>query len=431
VDHLTVAGHGRPWIDQQWLAQLVFFGAWRAGGNAAVGLVSALSVAATAGILGALALRRGAPTIVMLMVVLGGTLVELIFFAVPRTQSFGYPLAAALIWLMLAEADGTAWRNRILLAIPLLVLWANLHGSVLLWAGVFSLFCGWRAAGRARRCADDAGRYAALAVIALATPLATPYGFEIVGYYRRLLTDPALAVVAEWHPASVSFTVAPFFAVLVAGLVLLAHAHGRGVALPWPHVALAGGLAVLGLYAIRYEVWFTLVATPLLAQVLAALRARRGAPADDRIGRLAAPIAGALTVVALAVCVVVASTPAADFSGVVSSTAIDGAAAYANAHPGARVLADDITGSALLWEHPELAGRVGFDARNEIYVASAFVRYAEYLTVLGRDWLAPTRGYAVLAVSCDTRPRLCAALPGLTGWRIEARAADGVVAVRR
>jgi hypothetical protein len=196
-------------------------------------------------------------------------------------------------------------------------------------------------------------------------------------------------------------------------------------------VALASILALLGLYAIRYEVWFALVATPLLAQVLTAVRDASGKRSEDTIGRMAAPIAGALAVAALAVCVFIGSSPAADFSTLVSSTAVDRAAAYADAHPRARVLADDVTGSALLWQHPELAGRIGYDARTEIYEPNAYLRFADYLTVLGRDWLAPTRGYAVLAVSCEFRPQLCRALPGLPGWRIVARAADGIVAVRR
>ena len=32
VDHLTVLGHGGRWVDQQWLAQLIFYGAYHAGG---------------------------------------------------------------------------------------------------------------------------------------------------------------------------------------------------------------------------------------------------------------------------------------------------------------------------------------------------------------------------------------------------------------
>src|SRR5919201_3864204 len=46
TETLTAIGHGRQWIDQQWLAQLAFYGAWKAGGIKLVMLVHALVVEA-------------------------------------------------------------------------------------------------------------------------------------------------------------------------------------------------------------------------------------------------------------------------------------------------------------------------------------------------------------------------------------------------
>src|SRR5207302_897930 len=36
----TVAGQGREWVDQQWLAHLVYYGAWRVGGFPLLALLS-------------------------------------------------------------------------------------------------------------------------------------------------------------------------------------------------------------------------------------------------------------------------------------------------------------------------------------------------------------------------------------------------------
>ena len=81
-----------------------------------------------------------------------------------------------------------------------------------------------------------------------------------------------------------------------------------------------------------------------------------------------------------------------------------------------------MTGSQLLWRYPSLAGRVGFDARTEIYRPADFLRFARFLTVSGSSWTAATRGYQVVAVTCSLHPNLCAALSS-PGWRVISRPA--------
>ena len=59
-DSLTVAANGGRWIDEQWLAHLTYYGAWRVGGYALMGAVSALLVAAAFGLLFRLMVGLGA-----------------------------------------------------------------------------------------------------------------------------------------------------------------------------------------------------------------------------------------------------------------------------------------------------------------------------------------------------------------------------------
>ena len=431
TDTLSAAGHGRAWIDQQWLAQLVYYHAWSAGGDAAVSVLSALAVASAAGLLAALVLRRGAPPMLMLTIVLSGTLVELLFFSVTRAQSFAYPLFAGLVWLMLADLDRGRFGRANLIGLPILVLWANLHGSVLLGAGLLASLWAWRAAAGLRAGAgSDAGRYLALAAASLACPLATPYGLDIIGYYSRLLSDPALRVANEWQSASFALSDLPFLAVAAAVLGLAAHASGRGLSAPRVQLAGLAALGLAGAYALRYQVWFTLAATPVLAQVAAELRA--GRPAGRPFaGRLAAPCAALLAAFTVAAAVFVGTAPGSAYTRAVSSTALDASARYALAHPDARILADDVTGSALLWQYPRLAGRVAYDSRIEIYRPAGFLAFARYLSVQGAHWMAPARGYQVLAVSCSYHPALCPALAAQPGWRVLARSVGGIVLVRR
>src|SRR5919202_1825309 len=59
VEAWTVAGRGRPWIDQQWLAHALYYLAWRGGGYPLVALLSTLLVASAFAGLAALISSRG------------------------------------------------------------------------------------------------------------------------------------------------------------------------------------------------------------------------------------------------------------------------------------------------------------------------------------------------------------------------------------
>src|SRR5262249_36772247 len=96
-------------------------------------------------------LRRGVPpprvfawTLAAFAVCMGNTGI--------RAQSFAYPCLALTLWLILADGRAPRPRARTWLLIPVLVLWANTHGSVLLGAALVALYAGYRAArARARR----------------------------------------------------------------------------------------------------------------------------------------------------------------------------------------------------------------------------------------------------------------------------------------
>jgi hypothetical protein len=428
TDHLTVAGAGRPWVDQQWLAHLFMYDLWRVGGDAAVGASSAVAFALAFGMLAVLLMRRGVAPLGAL-VALGGGLVQCMLFAETRAQSYAYPLFVGLLWIVLTQSD-RGWLRRAALILPLLVLWANVHGSVLLGVVIVVVCCG-RSALRSLR--KRAWRPAAgellLSALAAGCVLATPYGTAMIGYYTRVLGDPALATIAEWQPTTFGALNLPFIILLLGTLGLVCFARGKGVRMPVDMVLLAVVLGALAAHAVRYQTWFALGAAPLLALALTRTRSRRGGHTPPP--RVIVLVAGAL----LLTCTVVAGgtlvrTPSSAYGKWISDSAVHSTVRYAAQHPKARILADDVTGSALLWRYPSLSGRIGFDARTEIYKPAQFIGLARFVLASGPSWAAAARPYQVVAVTCSLHPALCKALPKLSGWRILSHRDDGMVAVR-
>jgi hypothetical protein len=101
---------------------------------------------------------------------------------------------------------------------------------------------------------------------------------------------------------------------------------------------------------------------------------------------------------------------------------------YALEHPGALILADDRSADALLWKHPELGGRIGYDARLELYPQADVRAWGDFIRGdPAQDFLSP---YDVL-VAAETNRDLVRRLRTLPGWRvIYDDVGDGAVAVR-
>jgi hypothetical protein len=136
-DTLTILAHGHRWIDQQWLAQLALYGLWRLGGIKLALLVHALLV--TTGLVGAalIARARGATPRSVTWIAIPVLVAYYPVASVMRPQTFAFPLFTAVLWLLLADANHPS--RRVFATLPLLVLWTNLHGSVLLGAMLVSL----------------------------------------------------------------------------------------------------------------------------------------------------------------------------------------------------------------------------------------------------------------------------------------------------
>jgi hypothetical protein len=376
VDTLTVEGHGRTWIDQQWLAHWLFFRAWVAGGFATVALLAAGLVAAAFGMLAAMLARGGEQGEVprrRIAWLVGVAFACCALFAFTRAQCFAFPLFVALVWILERDARDARPGWRLALAPLLLVVWANVHGTVLVGVAltVVAAACGMATTlwarptpdARARGRASAIGAYAGLAVAAVLTPLATPYGTDIVHYYRSLLDNPVIrAHVDEWGAPSPTGITGVVYGLLVALSVMAVVRAARRGSLPSPFL-LAGTALLVAAAAtsIRNDSWLAIMTALLVAESTARHAYPRSRFASPRlIG------AGALTAMLMGVALLYAN-PARNWNQIASPRVLATIAHELHAHPNETVLADGGTSSVLLWVHPELAGRVAFDSRLELF----------------------------------------------------------------
>jgi hypothetical protein len=402
TDTLAVWTSGAEWIDQQWLAHVAFYGVASAGGIelallAHVALLTTAFAAALAASRSLGASPRSAALMGMICIFVAPWSLQL------RSQSFAIPLFVAVLWLL--AADSRAPSRRVLLVLPLLVLWANLHGTVVLAAllvalrGVTLAFTSLRAR---RRPVDWLGRSLALGVLPFACLFASPYGLALVGYYRTMLVSPLLRdFVGEWAVSRPSVKTLSFYLVasIAVGLLLRSRSRLTG----FEQLALLLLLAA-GASAIRSITWFALAAAvllPLLLDGIFSQRPRSRGPSMLR--RSVALAAGAAVLISL---VVAFARPASWWSTGWPSAGAEDVASLVAERPGATVFADDRYADWLLWQQPQLAGRIAYDVRFELFTREQLDELVGYRNGVAEGWRRAIAGYDVLLVDHPLQPSL-------------------------
>jgi NADH:ubiquinone oxidoreductase subunit K len=187
----------RLWVNHEWLAEVLVATAWRMAGNA--GLI-ALKLACALGAIGFLHLRLRearvpAPVEIMLLgLALVGTLPRITHV---RPQIFSVLLFGALIYILARAEHGP--RIRLAWTIPLLALWANLHGGWIVGlatVGVWTLGDAWQRRADGWKAFTVIAFAAAAALATLVSPYSTglwAFLFETVRFGRE--------AISEWGPA--------------------------------------------------------------------------------------------------------------------------------------------------------------------------------------------------------------------------------------
>lgn len=290
---------GAPWTAQEWLSEVVLATAHQLGGWALVVALVAFAFAVTIALLTRALLRWLEPVHVLLIVVLAVLMAA--GHVLARPHMLAMPLL--MLWtieLVRAADSGRAPRWWML---PLMTLWANLHGGFTLGialAGVFALEA-LLVAWRQQRIGPAARAWVPFVALAVAFSMATPNGWNGLVFTWQVMTDHGytLARVGEWRsPDFQKFQ--PLELWLLGGLALVMY---QGLRLPPVRLFLLLVLLHLALKHIRNVELVGLLAPLFMAAPFAAQwherqQSRQQFDSADRVFRKLAQPAGAGAVLA-------------------------------------------------------------------------------------------------------------------------------------
>jgi hypothetical protein len=264
VDSYSYTAMGLPWPDHEWLWQAFSYGCYRAGGFPLLTIAVAGLILACAVLIYRLTI--GTPAMRAVALAVGLTLTSPVWALRPQIATL---LAVAGLATLLTRER--FW------PIPLLfLLWANIHGGVVLGGIVLVAVTG-AAALRWQRTHESADRRR-LHALALVLPLAglascaTPLGFGVFQFVWESTARLYALRISEWRPTWPDNTAGVIFWLAAAGLVALLVRRRRAlIGAPWSAWALvAAMLALMGpaLRSLRNFAPFAIVAVPAATHLL-------------------------------------------------------------------------------------------------------------------------------------------------------------------
>lgn len=182
-----------------------------------------------------------------------------------RPHVLALPIMLAFVGGLLAAADRRTAPSWLLL--PLMALWANLHGGFVMGLALIGVI-GLDAVASVDR--KDrlalAARWGVFELAALAASCCTPYGWNTLLASTKILSlGKLLSLISEWMPAD--FSSLDLFGASLLGLIAIG--YYRGLVLPWTRILLLLGLVWAALNHVRNIEAFALLTPLVLAKPFA------------------------------------------------------------------------------------------------------------------------------------------------------------------
>jgi len=418
ADPYSFTRAGQPWVDHEWLSQILIFSLYRVAGWA--GLITGFA-ALTAFTFLLLFLRSpGRPYVAGGMAALGA------IAAVPslgvRPQMF--TLLLACVFLVILEQS--YHRPKLLWwMLPTMLLWVNLHAGYALGIILIAVFWLGDALDHIfgnREPMQSAVRFRNLALVGLGcvviVPL-NPYGIEMYRYpLATLHSRTMLSYIGEW--SSPDFHQARYLAFLFMMLLTLLLPGVCPRRLCPREFLLLAVMMYAALRSVRHIPIYVLVAVPLISAMVQAALQEKGKAGWFEQSKSLTPIkltANAMLLgsfmifTGLRVEHVIQHQPEAEAKEFPSAAV----AFLAHARPSAPIMNHYNWGGYFIWKlYPEY--KVYIDGRADVYGDSFMDEFASTYYVKGSSWRSPLQKWGLQTIVLPPDAPLVTALSDEPGW---------------
>ena len=427
ADPYSFTRHGQPWVNHEWLSDLLMYGLYRLMGWG--GLIAAAAAMTSLTLMVVFLRSPGRPYFAALALLWGA------YASAPAWGVRPHSISLLLASVFLLILDRSEQNPRLLwLTIPLTLLWVNLHAEFALGVVLIGLFlvgealemaCGqrrWETDSRKRIQSLGLALIACLAVVPL-----NPNGAVMYLYPVSTLISPAMQrYIAEW--SSPNFHDAKYlpFAFMLCGILFLLATSSYKPRLRDLLLVLVTSAGAL--QSVRHISIFTLVAVPVLSALIQAwwgeqgLRFARTTPTTRRtLVFNAVVLASVVGFAAIRMHSVAARQPQTE-----SETFPTGAVQFLlSARPPGPILNHYNFGGYLIWK---LKGQypVFIDGRADLYGDDFLHEFAQTYYI-GFDWQKPFEQWNIRAVVLPPDAPVLPALALTGGWKEVYRDSQAVI----
>jgi len=264
ADSYSYTASGQRWIAAQWLAEIIFYLAYRLGEWRGIVILSTLLCAAIIATLCWYLLRNLRFSVAIAWTAITAVAVSPHFLA--RPHLFSYLLILIWVSMLVDSCDRADFKPPTLFLCVIIAIWANLHGSFTLGLVLLSIFAMYSCYRNALlRDYATCRRDLILLIMVGVCALVTPYGI-----FSALLTlevtnlKYALKTIPEWHTPD--FQQQRIHLLLFVGLLMAL--VGLGVRVGGPRLIVFALLLVLGLSHVRGLIILFLLMPVILARPL-------------------------------------------------------------------------------------------------------------------------------------------------------------------
>lgn len=298
ADVYSYTAPGAPWVPHEWLAQVIFYGAYSLGGFWGLILFIACLASLTYFLLLRLSLKLGGdlPVSILVLLIFGYLTLEL---WIPRPQSIAFLLCATLLFSIISYrlSGNKKWLIVSSLAIWF---WANVNASVVL--GLLILFGFAMAAFLSTRFPrwlgpvwpEKSARFLGLAsLVAFCLSFVSPASYRSLTYIFTIRSTTGMIKVMEWLPLTnflASRREAPIFLceIIIAALFAVWYFGYRQESRDLSILGLILAVTAMPFVSIRHVAWWPLTTLPFFAVALSkATNDLRSKFSADRILALA------------------------------------------------------------------------------------------------------------------------------------------------